>query len=105
MEIDAKLLKKLAELKKQLEGISGQKIDASPEQLISLFFRVSLSSSKMASSCRGASSSPARAALRQARFQQTFSMSAVVRQPAPTGRRFSYLAISFAAPSIFSQNR
>jgi hypothetical protein len=46
MEIDDKLLKKLAELKKQLEGISGQKIDASPEQLISLFFRVSLLSSE-----------------------------------------------------------
>src|SRR2546430_8138014 len=46
MEIDAKLLKKLEELKKQLEGISGQKIDASPEQLIPLFFRVSLLSSE-----------------------------------------------------------
>jgi hypothetical protein len=38
MEIDAKMLKKVAELKRQLEGISGQAIDASPEQLISLFF-------------------------------------------------------------------
>ena len=46
MEIDAKLLKKLEELKKQLEGISGQKIDASPEQLIPFFFRVSLLSSE-----------------------------------------------------------
>jgi Phage terminase, small subunit len=46
MEIDTKLLEKLAELKKQLEDVSGQKIDASPEQLISLFFRVSLSSSE-----------------------------------------------------------
>ena len=42
MEIDAKLLKKVEELKKQLEGISGQKIDASLEQLIPFFFRVSL---------------------------------------------------------------
>ena len=46
MEIDAKLLKKVEELKKQLEGISGQKIDASPEQLIPLFFRVSLLTSE-----------------------------------------------------------
>src|SRR5262245_10356076 len=46
MEIDAKLLKKLEELKKQLEGISGQKIDASPEQLIPFSFRVSLLSSE-----------------------------------------------------------
>jgi hypothetical protein len=42
MEIDAR---KLTELKKQLEAISGAEIDASPEQLIQLFFRVSLSSS------------------------------------------------------------
>jgi hypothetical protein len=46
MEIDAALSAKLAELKKQLEGISGQKIDASPEQLFPLFFRVSLASSE-----------------------------------------------------------
>jgi hypothetical protein len=30
MEIDTKLLEKLAELKKQLEDVSGQKIDAAP---------------------------------------------------------------------------
>jgi hypothetical protein len=41
MEIDAK---KLDEIKKQLETITGEKIEASPEQLIQLFFRVSLSS-------------------------------------------------------------
>jgi hypothetical protein len=46
MEIDAKLSAQLADLKKQLEAISGQKIDASPEQLFPLFFRVSLSSSE-----------------------------------------------------------
>src|SRR5256885_521132 len=46
MEIDAKLSAQLAELKKQLEHISGHKIDASPEQLIPLFFRVSLLTSE-----------------------------------------------------------
>jgi hypothetical protein len=44
MEIDEKLSEQLAELKKQLEAISGQQLDASPEQLLPLFFRVSLSS-------------------------------------------------------------
>ena len=43
MEIDSK---KLDEIKKQVETITGRKIDASPEQLIQLFFRVSLSSSE-----------------------------------------------------------
>src|SRR5262245_36388895 len=42
MELDPKLSKQLAELAKQLEHISGQKIDATPEQLIPLVFRVSL---------------------------------------------------------------
>jgi hypothetical protein len=42
MEIDDKLMKQLAELKKQLEKVSGHPIDASPEQLIQLFSRVSL---------------------------------------------------------------
>ena len=45
-EVRHPAVSRLAELKKQLEGISGQKIDASPEQLISLFFRVSLRSSE-----------------------------------------------------------
>ena len=40
MEIDAQMLKKLAELKKQLESISGKKIDINEEQLIKLFFPV-----------------------------------------------------------------
>jgi hypothetical protein len=35
---------RLTELRKQLENISGQQIDASDEQLLQLFFRVSLSS-------------------------------------------------------------
>jgi hypothetical protein len=46
MEIDAKLSKDLTDLKKQLEAISGQKTDASPEQLFPLFFRVSLSTAE-----------------------------------------------------------
>lgn len=46
MEIDDKLSKDLIDLKKQLESISGQKIDASPEQLFPLFFRVSLSTAE-----------------------------------------------------------
>ena len=46
MEIDDKLSKDLTDLKKQLESISGQKIDASPEQLFPLFFRVSLSTAE-----------------------------------------------------------
>src|SRR5262245_33961412 len=110
MEIDAKLLKKLEELKKQLEGISGQKIDASPEQLIPLFFRVSLLSSEdgvimsrsiilMLTSKRFAGSALACEQVLPGR------MMSVVRQPAPMGRRFSYLAISFAAPSILSRSR
>jgi hypothetical protein len=35
---------RLTELRKQLENISGQQIDASDEQLLQLFYRVSLSS-------------------------------------------------------------
>ena|SRR5256885_1233621 len=46
MEIDAKLSSQLAELKTQLEKISGHAIEATPEQLIPLFFRVSLSSAE-----------------------------------------------------------
>jgi hypothetical protein len=44
MEIDAKMLAQLAELKKQLEAISGHEIDASAERLIQWSYRVSLSS-------------------------------------------------------------
>ena len=46
MEIDDKLMKQLAELKKQLEKISGHPTDVSPEQLISLFSRISLFTSE-----------------------------------------------------------
>ena len=42
MERDAATSAKLAELRQHLESISGQQIDASDEQLIQLFFRVSL---------------------------------------------------------------
>lgn len=44
MDPDTTGLAKLAELKRQLEIISGAAIDASPEQLIPLSFRVSLTS-------------------------------------------------------------
>jgi hypothetical protein len=40
MEQDAATSAKLAELRKQLESVSGQQIDASDEQLLQLFFRV-----------------------------------------------------------------
>jgi hypothetical protein len=46
MERDATTSAKLAELRQHLENISGQEIDASEEQLLQLFFRVSLSSSE-----------------------------------------------------------
>ena len=45
MERDATTSAKVAELRQHLESISGQQIDASDEQLLGLFFRVSLSSS------------------------------------------------------------
>jgi hypothetical protein len=44
MEDEATTSAKLAELRQHLENISGQQIDASDEQLLQLFFRVSLSS-------------------------------------------------------------
>ena len=46
MERDAATSAKFAELRKQLESASGQQIEASDEQLLNLFFRVSLSSSE-----------------------------------------------------------
>jgi hypothetical protein len=46
MELDATTSAKIAELRKQLESISGRQIDASEEQLLQLFFRVSLSSTE-----------------------------------------------------------
>lgn len=42
MELDATTSAKVAELRKQLESISGQQVDASEEQLLQLFYRVSL---------------------------------------------------------------
>ena len=44
MEDEATTSAKLTELRQHLENISGQQIDASDEQLLQLFFRVSLSS-------------------------------------------------------------
>lgn len=46
MERDAMTSANLAQLRQQLESISGQQIAASDEQLLRLFFRVSLSSTE-----------------------------------------------------------
>ena len=74
---------KLAELRQHLESISGQPIDASDEQLLQLFFRVSLSSYEDGTIMSRSIIFPGKAARRQAHFRQASSMSVAVHRLMP----------------------
>ncbi len=85
MEDEATTSAKLTELRQHLENISGQQIDASDEQLLQLFFRVSLSSYEDGTIMSRNIIFPGKAAYRQARFRQASSMSVAVHRLMPPG--------------------